>query len=102
MFNPNVCDNCIPIGNYFLSDKGLCGVCGNVDECFDADLIRFYHSFGIRNRDLIWMNLPKLRGYAHDIHSPTHANLMSWEQIEDLIVTALKEQRPEIQFNLQK
>lgn len=102
MFNPNVCDNCMPIGNYFLSDKGLCSICGKVDECFDADLIRFYHSFGIMNKDLIWMNLPKLRGYGHDVLSPSHADLLTWEQVEELVMSALKAQKPEIKFSFYK
>ncbi|GIU51549.1 hypothetical protein TUM4438_41610 [Shewanella sairae] len=51
--NPNVCDNCQPIKNYFLSELGMCGLCGGVGDCFDTELIAYYGKAGIEYSGLI-------------------------------------------------
>ncbi|WP_148258346.1 hypothetical protein [Shewanella baltica] len=89
MNNPNVCENCLPIKNYFLADTGTCGLCGKKGECFDAELIAFYRSSGIDDEEFIWLKLPRLRGFSSRIHSSSGQDtILSWAEIEKIISQA--------------
>ena len=49
--NPNVCDKCQPIANYFLAETGICGLCGKKGECFYAELIAYYRKADVEKCD---------------------------------------------------
>lgn len=84
--NPNICDNCQPIKNYFLSDTGVCGLCGKKGECFDAELIAYYGKAGIEDDEFIWRKLPRLRGWSAHGKEGIDAEPLSWSKIEREIV----------------
>ncbi|GIU43000.1 hypothetical protein TUM4438_10900 [Shewanella sairae] len=89
--NPNVCDKCQPIKNYFLSDTGMCGRCGEVRDCFDAELIAYYQQAGIEDEEFIWLKLPRLRGWNAHAKEGIDAALFSWSEIEREVTSALNE-----------
>ncbi|WP_394230541.1 hypothetical protein [Shewanella colwelliana] len=88
--NPNICDNCQPIRNYFLSDLGICGLCGKTGECFDAELIAYYQNAGIEDDEFIWLKLPRLRGWSAHTQVSIDAEPLSWSEIEQAIRKAKK------------
>lgn len=97
--NPNICDNCIPVVNYFLSTRGVCGRCGKVDECIDDELIRFYHANGIKNNDFFWITLPRLRGFKVVGNIVDESNFLTFDEINRLILNVTK-LKPDIILNV--
>lgn len=59
--NHNRCELCVP-GRYEpqVADTGPCGGCGQINDCYDQDLIALYRGFGIDNKT-IWQQLPRIR-----------------------------------------
>jgi len=61
--NQNLCEKC----NYRndistdVFDTGVCGLCGQIGECVDSDLIDLYRGLGFEDQ-FIFSKLPRLRG----------------------------------------
>ncbi|GIU51569.1 hypothetical protein TUM4438_41690 [Shewanella sairae] len=87
--NPNICDNCQPIKNYFLYDTGVYGLCGKKGECIDAELIAYYSKAGITDEEFIWLKLPRLRGWNAHAKEGIDTPSLSWSEIEREIKESL-------------
>jgi hypothetical protein len=88
--NHNLCDKCFSQKNKEkyspeIFETGVCGVCGRVADCIDADLIDLYHDFDISDND-IHLYLPRLRDSKID--GDTKESLYAiFEKIKNFLMT---------------
>ncbi len=86
--NPNRCEKCNTRKDISIDlfDTGMCGLCGQMHECVDPNLIDLYRGLGFKD-DFIWSKLSRLRGLRHH-HSEIQTTL-SWFDIGKEITEAI-------------
>lgn len=66
--NPNLCEKCHAkhgcgsVHDVYLSDTGICGSCGEINDVWDCDLCKLYAGFGLSVEN-VWKSFPRLRNF---------------------------------------